>query len=426
LNGKEKNIHQLVDHLFRHESGKMVSTLTRIFGVHNLELAEDVVQDTLLKACRQWAFGGVPENPSAWLFRVAKNKTLDVLRREKYKKEYAQDISHLLKSEYSVSPKLDELFLENEIRDDQLRMIFACCHPALPPEAQVALALKTLCGFSAAEIAHAFLTGEDTINKRLHRAKEKLRESNAGFSIPSGDELVPRMSTVLSSVYFLFNEGYNSTQHDKLIREDLIEEAIRLAFLLAEHPLTNIPEVHALLALMLFHSARSSGRLDEQGEIILLPQQDRSKWNRPMIDLALEHLDQSAQGKRLSVYHLEAGIAFHHAMARDYDSTDWKGILSLYDLLYEMNSSPIIALNRAIVIAEVHGAGEGLKALGNIPVKDISGYYLYHAVSGDLYSRLNKNKEAAKELEKALALTKSKAEITLLTKKLEEAKTKLN
>ncbi|MDQ3109095.1 MAG: sigma-70 family RNA polymerase sigma factor [Bacteroidota bacterium] len=398
----------------------MVATLTRIFGTHNLELAEDVVQDTLLQACRQWGFSGIPDNPSAWLFKVAKNKALDKIRREKYTREYAADISHLLKSEYTASATLNELFLENEIRDDQLRMMFACCHPAIAQEAQVALTLKTLCGFGVAEIAKAFLTTEETISKRLYRAKEKLRELQNAFEIPEGALLDQRVGAVLSSVYLLFNEGYNSTQHDSLIREDLIEEAIRLAFLLAEHPRTDRPEIHALLALMLFHASRSKGRIDENGEIILLAQQDRSKWNRGMIKLALNHLDHSSEGETMTIYHLEAGIAYFHAMSPSYAETNWKGILESYNLLLAANPSPVIALNRAIIFAEVNGPEAGMKTMQEISGKDeLEKFYLYHATIGDLYSRLGRNNDAKKSFEKAVSLTKSKKEIALLRKKME-------
>lgn len=397
----------------------MVATLTRIFGVHNLELAEDVVQETLLKACRQWAFDGVPENPSAWLFRVAKNHALDVIRREKYRKDYAADISALLKSEYTASSTLNELFLEGEIRDDQLRMMFACCHPAIPPEAQVTLTLKTLCGFSAAEIARAFLTGEDTVNKRLYRAKEKLRETRAGFEIPSGTELTARLDRVLASIYLLFNEGYNSTQHEDHIREDLIGEAIRLATLLSEHPRTAQPEVFALLALMLFHAGRTAGRISSEGEIILLADQDRSTWNAEMINAALRYLGQSASGEKLSLYHIEAGIAYNHAVAENYASTDWAAIVQLYDLLTAMNPSPVVTLNRAVAVSMLHGPAAGLEVMQSLSENaEMKQYQFYYAALGDMKFRLGKMKEAKIDFEKALSLAKSKREISLLERKV--------
>ena len=397
----------------------MIATLTRIFGVHNLELAEDVVQETLLKACSQWSYSGIPENPSAWLFRVAKNQALDVIRREKHRKEYAADISALLKSEYTASATLNELFLEDEIRDDQLRMMFACCHPSVPSEAQVTLTLKTLCGFSAAEIARAFLTSEDTVNKRLYRAKEKLRESRSGFEIPAGEELTERLDRVLASVYLLFNEGYHSTQHDHLIREDLIGEAIRLTQLLTEHPRTAQPQVFALLALMLFHAGRTAGRISPEGEIILLPDQDRTTWNREMIGRAMQCLERSAEGEKISVYHIEAGIAFNHAVAPDYASTNWKAIVQLYDLLISFNPSPVVALNRAVALSMVEGPEAGLKELLLLTAHpEIKNYQFYFAALGEMKFRMGNLKEAKTDFEKAISLTKSKAEISLLEGKI--------
>jgi RNA polymerase sigma factor (sigma-70 family) len=396
----------------------MVSALTRIFGMHNLELAEDVVQDTLLKACTEWAYGTIPENPSAWLFTVARNKALDVIRREKYRKEYAADISHLLKSEYTASSVLNELFLDHEIRDDQLRMMFACCHPALPQEAQVAITLRTLCGLSPAEIARAFLSSEDTINKRLYRAREKLRSVRAEFEIPSGSGLSSRLQQVLSAIYLLFNEGYNSTQHDLLIRDDLTDEAIRLAELLAAHPVTARPEVHALLALMLFHASRNKARIGENGAIILLAGQDRSAWNREMIEKAAEHLALSSEGDALSEYHIEAAIAFNHALAPSYAATDWKAILDLYDLLLQhFGSSPIVELNRAIALAQVEGPQAGLSAIENID-EQLENYYLFHATKGDLLFRSEKYKEAKTAFENALKLTHSATEIGFLKERI--------
>lgn len=397
-----------------------MAVLTRIFGVHNLELAEDVMQDTLLKACSQWAYSGIPKNPSAWLFSAAKNKALDTIRRKKYEQQYAADIAPLLRSEYTAASTIDSLFLESEIRDDQLRMMFACCHPALPPEAQVALTLKTLCGFSAAEIARAFLAGEDTINKRLYRGREKLRDLRSSFEIPAGADLSPRLAYVLASIYLLFNEGYSATQHDQHIRHDLINEAIRLARLLIEHPVTNQPEVRALLALMLLHHARTPARLDAQGEIILLQHQDRSRWNQNQIAQATELLEDAAEGLVLSVYHVEAAIAWNHAIATDWESTNWEVIVRLYTILFEQQASPVVALNRAIAIAQLNGPQTGLDALLAIANKQaLEGFYLYHATLGDFYLRLDRKFEAHEALTRATTLTHSPAETKLLRKKME-------
>jgi len=288
---------KVVEHLFRREAGRITSVLTRIFGIENIELAEDVVQDTLLKALQQWPYNGIPDNPSAWLFRSAKNKAVDILRHNKLNQKYSAELAECINSEWIFGGKINEFFSENEIKDDQLRMIFTCCHPELPAESQIALALKNLCGFSISEIAKAFLTNEATITKRLSRAKDKIRESVIKFEIPAGPELDVRLKNVLSTLYLLFNEGYNSSKQDILIREDLIDEAIRLAEILIEHPLTEKPEVSALLALMYLHYARTPARIDDRGNILLLKDQDRNLWNRKLIAKGLEYLERSARRK---------------------------------------------------------------------------------------------------------------------------------
>ena len=253
---EDDSVKSLVDNLFRHESGKLIAVLTRTFGPKNLELAEDVVQDTLLKALEYWKFHGAPDNPSAWLFTVARNKALDVIRREKHKKEFAEDLNALLKSEYSAGITLNHFINENEIQDEQLQMMFVCCHPSLPEEGQVALVLKTLCGFSVAEIAKAFLTSEETITKRLYRAREQFRNENIRFEIPQLIDLPARLESVLTAIYLVFNEGYNSSSHDLVIREDLVEESLRLTHFLINNKITCQPNALALMALLCFHAAR--------------------------------------------------------------------------------------------------------------------------------------------------------------------------
>jgi RNA polymerase sigma-70 factor (ECF subfamily) len=315
----QPEINKLVDNLFRREAGRITSILTNIFGLHNLEMTEDVVQDTLIKALQQWSFKGVPDNPSAWLFKAAKNKAIDILRREQAGQKYFP--GKAVDSEWLLQGNVNEFFSENEIKDGQLRMIFACCHPDLPPEAQVALALKNLCGFSVKEIAKAFLTNEAAINKRLTRAKDKFRDGTVKFEIPSGAQLESRLSRVLTTLYLLFNEGYNSSDKNTLIKEDLIEEALRLAGLLADHHLTSKPEVYALLALMLFHYARTPARMDNAGNIILLEQQDRNLWDKKLITKGIEHFNKSSDGYRMSEYHLEAGIAYFYAAADNFETT---------------------------------------------------------------------------------------------------------
>jgi RNA polymerase sigma factor (sigma-70 family) len=259
------HIDQLIDRLFRNEYGKLVAVLTRLFGTENLDLAEDVVQDSLVEAMKDWPYKGVPDNPTAWLYKVAKNKALNILNREKYKRKYSSDVAHHLQSSWTAVPALDYLFSDHEIKDDQLRMIFTCCHPSLSKDSQIALTLKTLCGFSMAEIAHAFFTTEDTVNKRLVRARQKIREASLPFEVPAREEIQKRVDAVLETIYLVFNEGYSASTGDLIIRFELCEEAIRLAELLVASPaIGNKSFVYALLALMLLNAARFNARLDHR------------------------------------------------------------------------------------------------------------------------------------------------------------------
>src|SRR5437588_4104818 len=317
---KPEGISQLVEHLFRHESAKMVATLSRIFGIEHLNLAEDVVKQALRRALQTWPYRGIPENPSAWIMRAARNLALDVIRREKVFRGKEAEIARLIESGRSSTPQ-SVSFSEDEIADDRLRMMFVCCHPVIPPEAQVALALKTLCGFSVTEISRAFLTTEAAIAKRVTRAKQKIQEAHVPFEIPVGDELTRRLDGVLQSLYLLFNEGYKASSGDKLVREELCFEALRLTNVLAEHPGTSCPKVHALFALMLLNAARFPGRADAAGNLLRLEEQDRNKWIQPMIARGMLHLARSAAGPEITEYHLQAGIAACHCAAKDYHST---------------------------------------------------------------------------------------------------------
>jgi RNA polymerase sigma factor (sigma-70 family) len=413
------HLHHHVDHLFRHESGKLVSVLTKIFGAHNLELAEDVVQDTLLKALDQWKIKGMPDNPSAWLFAVARNQALDVIRREKQMKNFSADISYLLQSEYTLVPTLNEMITDKEIEDDLLRMMFACCHPLLSVESQVAMILKTLCGFSVAEIAKAFLTNSDSIEKRLYRARHQFREQKINLEIPRANEIEKRTDNVLLAIYLLFNEGYNSTQHEDIIRKDLLDEAMRLAELLANHPVSHSPKIFALLALMCFSNSRADARLDETGNILLMKDQDRSRWDAQLVQKGITYLNLAARGDELSVYHIEAAIAYEHSTATSYEATNWQPILHYYDLLYRLQPTPVVALNRAIVISKISGAEKGIEAIERIDnLESLKEYYLLHASLGELYLHLNKKAKAKLYFENALHLTHSNAEKKLLAEKL--------
>jgi len=415
---------QIVEHLFRREAGRMTSVLTRVFGIENIELAEDVVQDTLLKALQQWPFTGIPDNPSAWLFKTAKNKAIDELRHNRLNKKYSEEISELFNSEWTLTGVIKEFFSENEIKDDQLRMIFTCCHPDSPPESQIALSLKNLCGFSIKEIAKAFLTNEITITKRLSRAKDKIKEGSIKFEIPAGSELEKRIKNVQSTLYLLFNEGYNSGKQDILIRTDLINEAIRLAELLIEHPITEIgnyrAEIYALLALMYFHYARNPARTDDNGNILLLKNQDWNLWDKKLIVKGIEYLERSATGNKLSEYHLQAGISYFYVTAENFEKIEWGKILNLYNLLYEMNSSAIIGLNRAIVISQMNGAEAAIDEIKNLPFEQLENYYLYYSTLGELYLQTGNLPEAKKYFEKAIQMTNSEPEKKLLRTKLEK------
>jgi RNA polymerase sigma factor (sigma-70 family) len=413
-----REVSQVLEHLFRHEAGKMVGTLTRIFGIEHLTLAEDVVQEALARALQTWPFYGVPENPSAWIMRASRNLALDVVRREKVFRDKEPEIIRLM--DYESSSPDAAIFPEREIADDRLRMMFVCCHPLIPAEDQAALALKTLCGFSVTEIGRAFLTTDAAIAKRLTRAKQKIREARIPFEIPEGEALAGRLDGVLQSLYLLFNEGYKASSGDKLIREDICSEAIRLTSLLAEHPAGNHPRTHALLALMLLNAARIPARVDDEGNLLLLREQNRTCWDQPMIARGMFHFAQSAAGDDVTKYHLQAGIAACHCAAREYESTDWPRILSLYDRLMEFDESPVVALNRAVAVAEVHGPQAGIEAVAVIRnLESLESYYLLHAVRGEFESRRNHPRTAAGHFRKSLQLVELKSERAFLMKRLQ-------
>ena len=414
-------IQQTIDHLFRHESGKMIAVLSKLLGLQNMETAQDIVQDALVQAMKSWSFNGLPDNPSAWLYRVAKNKAVDYLRREKKFKEISPQYSYLLQSEYILTPTVNKFFLEEEIQDSQLRMIFACCHPSIAQESQIALALRVLCGLSVGEIARAFLTNEETISKRIYRAKEKIRSEKLELELPATKELPQRLDGVLRSLYLLFNEGYNSSHPDHLIRDELCEEAMRLCFLLTQQAITSQPRTKALLSLMCFQASRLKARLDDKGSIILLRHQDRSKWYRPLIKKGLVFLDQSLENiNETSVYHLEAAIAALHASASSFEETDWKAIYSLYDSLYQLHPTPVVALNKAIAAAYAINKETALEQM--LAIKNLDHYYLYYTSIGEMHYELNNKEEAEKLFQKALSLTNSKQEKELLQLKLEKCK----
>jgi len=410
------NIQELTDHLFRQESGKMISVLSRLLGLQNLETAQDIVQDTLLQAMNTWSYNNIPDKPAGWLHRVAKNKAIDHIRREKRFRDITPQYAYLLESEWTLSSTVQQLFLENEISDSQLRMIFACCHPSIHPESQVALTLKTLCGLSTVEISRAFLTTEDTIAKRIYRAKEKIKTENIQLDVPAGNELPARLDAVLKSLYLLFNEGYNSSHPELLIREDLCFEAIRLCMLLTTQAATALPRAKALLSLMCFQSSRLGARLDDKGNIILLKYQDRGKWYRPLIQKGFDYLDAATEPFEISVYQLEAAIASLHAASPSFEATDWKRIHYLYELLYQLQPNPVVAMNKAIAAAYAGSKEEAFIEM--LQIKGLEGHHLYYASLGEISLDLEQKKQAREYFEKAYQLTNSTTEKQLMLKKI--------
>ena len=417
---EHRQIETTVNHLFRHEAGKMVAVLTRIFGTHNLELAEDVVQETLLSALEQWKINGIPKEPGAWLFVVAKNKALNIIKREKSRINFGdEDSALLLHSGYTVETTFQKLSEEELIKDDQLRMMFACCHPDISSENQVTLILKTLCGFSTAEIARAFLCPEDTVSKRLYRTKEIFRQQKIKLEIPSIEDIQQRLAAVLQAIYLLFNEGYHATDSEDVIRDDMMGEALRLCYLLLENPLTQRPEVYALLSLICFHAARTEGRLSEEGEIILLEDQDRSTWNMELIEAGSTYMMKAAAGKELSTYHLEAAIAYEHIIAPDYAATNWHKILQYYRMLNELLPSPMYQLNGLVALLQLEGSKAALACMESHENKaELSRYYLYYNLLGEIYRRLGENDKAILQWEQSLRMSKSLTEKRLLEKKI--------
>jgi len=393
----------LVDHLFRHSAGQLVAALTRRLGAENLQLAEDVVQEALVKALRTWPFHGVPANPEAWLAQVARNAALDALRRDSSLARKREAIESWLEVR---RPQLSEPASEcDAIEDDELRLLFLCCSAGVPPDARVPLALKTAGGFSAAEIARAFLAREAAIAQRLVRAKQRLRAAGPDLALPATPDLPAALDAVLQTIYLTFNAGYAAAEGEDLVRRDIALEAVRLARLVAGHPRTGTPKAHALAALLLLQAARFPTRLDAQGEILLLEDQDRSRWDRGLLAAGLRHLESAGRGADITPYHLEAGIAAAHAVAPSAAATDWRRILHLYDALLAENPSPVVALNRAVAVAQADGPGAGLDALEAVRHHPaLQSYPLLHGTRGELLLRLGATLEAAASFRAALAL----------------------
>jgi len=394
----------------------MVSYLTRVFGLGRLNLAEDVVQDTLYQALETWSMQGLPDNPSAWLMRVARNRAIDLIRRDDHFRILTLELTDLLQDgDHAAEP-----VSEQEIQDDQLRMMFACCHPGLSTEVQITLILKTLCGFSVAEISSALLVSADSIKKRLGRARKFLRESVTFETLAHPSDIGGRLEAVYQAIYLLFNEGYHASQSERTVREDLCYEALRLGLLLSEHPQGARPKTFALVALFCFDAARLPGRVDRDGFLIPLEQQDRSAWDRALIGQGLRFLERSAAEHEVSAYHLEAGIAALHSSVESHERTDWEAIVALYDRLYDLTHTPIVALNRAIAVGQARGPAAGLRELERIPaLPTLKDYPFYPAAQGEFH-RLAGHIDAARScFERALALARNPAEARYLERKLE-------
>jgi RNA polymerase sigma-70 factor (ECF subfamily) len=404
----------LVDHLFRHHSARIVATLTRVFGSRHLDLAEDVVQDALLKALQQWPFKGVPENPAAWLTLVAKNRALDLLRRDASLASKAEQLELAM-------PRLAFPSTSSDLEmDDQLALILMCCHPALPVEYQIALTLKSACGFSTAEIARAFLTPQTTIAQRLVRAKRQIRDHDIVIDPPSADDLPARIDSVLRVIYLLFNEGYAATSGDDLVRTDLCEEALRLGNLVIDQSPLQLPAAHALLALMMLQAARLPARTLEDGTLAVLAEQNRELWDRKLISLGMRQLGASAAGDSITTYHLQAEIAAVHAMAANDAETDWPKLVELYNDLYKLEPTPIVLLNRAIAISRCHGPHAGLNALEEIDAHHaLRNYHLLPAVAAELWKQVGDTQRAAQAYQRALECPCSAPERAFLENQLQ-------
>lgn len=345
---------EFVEHLFRHRAGQITASLARVLGFSQIDLIEEVVQEALYKALATWPYHGVPRNPAAWIIEAAKNAAYDRLRREKVWREKEDAVRAVLEgwSGHELDAKADGAGFAREIRDDTLAMMFTCCHPKLSPESQVALTLTVVGGFSASEAARAFLVAKKAMAQRIVRAKRTLRDARVPLSIPGPDEVDARIAPVLQALYLLFNEGYASWAGESHLRRDLCHEAIRLCALLSEHPATGHPETHALHALFLFQSSRFDSRLDEEGDLVLLADQNRSSWDRAAIVAGAEALNRSASGDTLTPYHMEAEIAACHALAPSYGETDWERILACFDALIAANPSPVIRTHRLVARME--------------------------------------------------------------------------
>jgi len=408
------------DALFRREAARLLATLTRAFGVHHLAVLEDVVQETLAGAFEVWSYQGVPEHYAALLTTAAKNRVLDVFRRRRTARRFEPDVSRFIESEWTLRPELDACFLPDALKDDQLRMMFTCCHPRLHEDVQVALVLNLLCALGVDEIANAFLVSPAAMEKRLSRGKKSLSESKRLFEL-TAEDFAPRLTAVHRALYLLFSEGYHGGGSDSVVRIDPCSEAMRLVRLIIDHPPAATPATYALAALMWLEAARLPGRVGDDGELRPLPIQDRALWDEELVAEGMMLLGESASGERLTEYHVEAGIAAQHAAAASANDTNWDEIVRLYDVLMKIRSSPVVALNRAMAIAESEGAERGLAAIAAIEgVEHLARYTFYPAAVAELEFRLGRPLVAKKYFAQALILARNDGERRFLERRLDE------
>jgi RNA polymerase sigma factor (sigma-70 family) len=409
---------ELLPHLFRAEYQKMISVLSYLFGIEHIEIAEDIVSDTFLAAAEHWASKGVPENPTGWLYTVAKNKTKNYLKRNLI---FEQNILAKIQPGSTSGAEIELDLSVKNIADSQLAMIFAVCNPVISSDSQVSLALNLLCGFGIQEIADAYLTNKEVIYKRINRAKDKLKEARIKIEQPSLTQIGDRLENVLKTLYLLFSEGYYSTSQNITLRKDLCEEAMRLVYLLVKNATTNIPEVNALMALMCFHSSRFEARLNDTGEAVLYQDQNEDLWDKELIEAGIQFLSQASHGNHLSKYHCEAGIAYWHTHKTD-SMEKWDNILRLYDQLLELEYSPIAELNRVFAISKLEGKEKAIKIAERLNLTD---NVFYYSLLGNLYNDLD-DRNALKNYEIALSLATSKQDQLTMAKNIDLLKIKMS
>jgi RNA polymerase sigma factor (sigma-70 family) len=407
-----------LDHLFRTEAQKMIAVLTKIYGFHRIDEVEDIVQETFITAYETWKIKGFPDHPNKWLYTVAKNKIINQLKREKRYETIVESNSSIIPLEYSIISNLEQS--KNTLLDTQVQMIFSICHPSIPKESQIALALKSLCAFSIQEIADAFLTKKETINKRLYRAKEKIKDERINLEFPDASQIISRLSAVLKIIYLLFNEGYYSKTNESILRKDLCLEAMRICLLIIDFPLTNKPSVNALMALMCYHSSRFDSRVSESGSLISLEDQNKNLWSKELISQGNLYLSKSISNEEMGEYHLQAMIAWNHT--EEDSPKKWQRLLVLYDKLLAIQFNPIVLLNRAYVLGKCGSEEYAIQSLLQY-FQDKNNHY-YHLTLTNLY--MNKDKKISKEyLMKAIDNCKSTAEKNFIQQKFSKILTEV-